>query len=71
MDTAIIATFRFRHEGELARQILSDYGIQSVLIADDGGGMRPDLLTMRPIRLSVLATDAQRAREILGEHEWN
>jgi hypothetical protein len=65
MDTTVVATFRYRHEGELARQILKDFGIESILTIDDGGG----LLVARPIRLTVLASDAQHAREILGEHE--
>jgi hypothetical protein len=67
MDTKIIAAFRYRHEGELAKQILSDFGIESILTADDAGG----LLVARPIRLAVLASDEQRAREVLGEHELN
>jgi hypothetical protein len=65
METIIIATFQYRHEGELAKQMLADFGVESILVADDGGG----LLVNRPIRLSVLASDEQRAREILGEHE--
>jgi hypothetical protein len=71
MKTTIVATFRYRHEAELAKQILSDFGIESILLADDSGGMRPELLMMRPIRLAVLAGDEQRAREVLGEHELN
>lgn len=67
METKIVATFQYRHEGELAKQILSDFGIESILLADDGGG----LLVNRPIRLSVLEADEQRAREVLGEHELN
>ena len=65
METKIIASFRYRHEGELAKQLLQDYGIVSILTADDAGG----LLAARPIRLAVLASDEQRARELLGEHE--
>ena len=65
MDTVVVATFRYRHEGELARQILKDFGVESILTVDDGGG----LLVARPIRLTVLTSDAQHAREILGEHE--
>jgi hypothetical protein len=67
MDTKIVATFRYRHEGELAKQILSDFGIESILTVDDGGG----LLVARPVRLAVLASEEQRARELLGEHELN
>ena len=67
METKIIATFQYRHEGELAKQMLADFGIESILVSDDGGG----LLVNRPIRLSVLASDEERAREVLGEHELN
>ena len=37
-ETAIAATFAYRHEAEFARETLQAAGIESVLIADDAGG---------------------------------
>jgi hypothetical protein len=65
MRTEVVATFRYRYEGELARQILAEAGIDSVLIADDLGGLRPDIMSANPIRIAVRWDEAERAREVL------
>lgn len=65
LNTEIIATFRYRHDGELARELLHGAGINSVLIAD-----REAADTARPpVRVAVRTYDALRARELLGENE--
>ena len=67
MDTEVVATFRFRHEAEIAQQMLATNDIFSMVAADDAGGWQP--MIMAPVRLIVRTADAQRAREVLGEHE--
>jgi hypothetical protein len=69
MGAVTVATFRYRHEGELARGYLTDAGIASILSSDDAGLMRPDVISMHPVRLMVDAGDAERAREVLDTSE--
>lgn len=64
MDTEVVGTFRLRHEAEFAQQVLDANDIQAIIIADDAVGQ-----IMNAVRLVVRAEDAQRAREVLGEHE--
>ena len=66
MSTQVVATFRYRHEAELAQQMLTAPDIFSMVSADDAGGWQPQIAR---VRLLVRAADAQRAREVLGEHE--
>jgi hypothetical protein len=67
MDTEVIATFRFRHEAEIAQQLLAAHDIFSMISADDAGGWQPFI--MADVKLIVRTADAQHAREVLGEHE--
>ncbi len=69
METEVVATFRYRHEAELAQQMLAAHDIFSMVAADDAGGWQPWI--MADVRLIVRVADAQRAREVLGEHELN
>jgi hypothetical protein len=66
-DTEVIATFRCRHEAEIAQQLLAAHDIFSMVSADDAGGWQPFI--MADVRLMVRTADAQRAREVLAEHE--
>lgn len=63
----MVAAYRYRHEGEFAKVTLESAGIPCVLIADDGGGMRPEIMGVNPVRLFVAAIDEERARSILSE----
>ena len=67
MDTEVVATFRYRHEAEMAQQLLAANDIFSMVSTDDAGGWQP--VIMPGARLIVRQGDAQRAREVLGEHE--
>lgn len=66
MESEVIAVFRYRHEAEFAQQLLAAHDIASMVSADDAGGWQPAIMR---VRLLVRAADAQRAREVLGEHE--
>jgi hypothetical protein len=63
----MVAAFRYRHEGEFAKATLESAGIPCVLVADDGGGMRPEIMGVNPVRLFVAAANAELAREILHD----
>jgi len=65
-EAEVVRVFRYRHEAEFAQQLLAASDIDSIVSADDAGGWQP--LIMR-VRLLVRTADAQRAREVLGEHE--
>ena len=66
---AVLATYRWRHEAEMARGLLEDSGVAAIVTADDAGGalagigLPPSEL---PVRLLVLAEDLELAREILA-----
>lgn len=65
MSLVTVATYRFRHEADFARNILAGAGINSIVSADDAGGWHPELLLQRPVRLLVDAEDVEAAREAL------
>ena len=59
-----VASFLNRMEAELAQGALDAAEIESVVSADDAGGLRPHLW-LSGVRLLVRAEDAERARELL------
>jgi hypothetical protein len=69
MNNVVIATFRHRHEGQLAQGFLSDAGIRSVITADNVAALRPDLSINSLVRVLVRVQDAERARMILANTE--
>lgn len=69
MNNVVVATFRYRHEGQLAQGFLADAGIRSVISADDVAALRPDLSIAGMIRVLVRAQDAERARMVLATTE--
>ena len=66
-DTAlvVIRTFLNNVDAELARGVLESAAIESMIQADDCGGVRPHLW-MGGVRLLVAAENAARAEEVLG-----
>jgi hypothetical protein len=66
-DTAIVATYGFRHEAEFARATLQAAGIDSVMVGDDAGGAYTGLSFARHIKLLVLADELDQARAILAD----
>ena len=68
-ELMVVATFLNRIEAELARGALEAAQIESMVSADDAGGMRPGMWLGREVRLMVRAEDAARARNILVSHK--
>jgi len=65
-DLITIRLFYYKHEAELAKEILSKQGIESIIKADDCGGMRPHLtLGTAGVQLLIKKEDFERAKEIL------
>ena len=64
-EVVAIAQFNFRHEAETAVEYLRDAEINSVLSADDAGGAGVGFSQYEPVRVVVLQTDVDRAREVL------
>jgi hypothetical protein len=60
-----VGEFPNRIDAEVAQGALESEGIESMVSADDAGGMRPSLW-MSGVRLLVREPDAARALEILN-----
>jgi hypothetical protein len=65
-ELVVVGTFLNHIEAELAQGALEGGGIESLISADDAGGMRPHL-SLFGVRLLVRAEDAEQAGKILGE----
>ena len=64
-DLVVVSTFLNEIDAEIARSALEAAEIESMVSADDAGGVRPHLW-MGGVRLLVRAEDAEKASEILG-----
>jgi hypothetical protein len=64
-DPIVVRTFVNNFEAEIAKTALEAADIQSIIRADDCGGVRPHLW-MGGIELLVRRGDFQRADEVLG-----
>ena len=67
-ELVVVATFLNQIEADIARSALEAADIESMISADDAGGLRP-ALRMSGIRLLVRAEDAKRASELLNRSE--
>jgi hypothetical protein len=65
-ELVVVRTFLNRIEAEMAQSALAAADVESIVSADDAGGLRPGLW-MGGIRLLVRAEDAQQASEVLDE----
>ena len=63
-ELVVIATFLNNFDAEIAKSALEAAEIDSMIRADDAGGMRPHLWTAG-VELIVRIEDAARATEIL------
>lgn len=59
-----VARYSLRPYAEMAAGVLEDEGIDSVVVADDAGGMYAGIA---PARLMVARQDLERARRILAD----
>jgi hypothetical protein len=64
-DLVVIRTFSNKFEADVAKTALDAAHIQSLVRADDGGGLRPGLWMGNGVELVVNADDADRAEAIL------
>jgi Putative prokaryotic signal transducing protein len=64
-DLVVVATFLNQIEADMAKGILETADIESMISADDAGGLRPHLW-MGGVRLLVRAEDAEQAIKILN-----
>jgi len=55
-----------RFEAEHACNVLATEEIDAVIEADDGGGVRPELLMVKGVKVLVAEQDSERARGILN-----
>jgi hypothetical protein len=69
-DSVVIATFSNEYEANLAVSWLDAEGIETVLLADDAGGVLPMLQPSRGVKLLVSIENEARAREILESAEY-
>ena len=59
----VVATYRSTADAQLAKHVLDRAGIESMIRADDAGGMYP---AMRDVELLVRAEDARKAERALS-----
>jgi hypothetical protein len=64
MDTVVVASYRYRHEADMACSFLDLEGVDAFVAGDDAGGMQPGI--MSGARVVVRIEDEERAREILS-----
>lgn len=61
-----IKTFSYRHEAEMAKGLLEEQEIESIISADDCGGFTSHIaFTSGGIQLMVKKKDIEKAKEIL------
>lgn len=64
-ELVVVGTFLNQIDAEMARSALEAAGIESMISADDAGGLRPHLW-MGGVRLLVRAEDAEQAGKIVN-----
>jgi hypothetical protein len=64
-DVITLRVFNTHIEADLARSALDAARIESVIAADDSGGMRPHMALTGGVRLLVRAEDAEQPRQVL------
>lgn len=68
-ELVVVGDFLNHVDAELAQSALEAGGIESMISADDVGGLRPHLSMTGGVRLLVRAADVGKAREVLGESQ--
>ncbi len=66
-EMKVVGTYSSRYEAEMARELLLEQGIKSMIAADDCGGQLMGLSSIRKtgIRILVRDEDLVRAEEVL------
>lgn len=63
-DLVVVSTFPSVTDAQIAKGVLAEAGIDSMIRADDAGGMYP---TIRGAQLLVRSEDVVDAREVLNQ----
>lgn len=66
-NLVVVGTFMSRPEADVAKSALDAAQIDSMVIADDAGGMQPGLWEGRGVAVVVNRDDEKAAREVLGD----
>jgi hypothetical protein len=66
VNLVVVRTYLNIFEAEVAKTALDAASIDSILRADDAGGMRPHLWTGTGVQLLVRSEDARLADEVLS-----
>jgi tRNA threonylcarbamoyladenosine modification (KEOPS) complex Pcc1 subunit len=64
-DLVVLQTYLYRREAEMARSVLEAFGIESMLSADDLGGVGVGADLDEGLKLLVRAEDVADARDAL------
>jgi hypothetical protein len=64
-----VARFEDSIQASLAKQLLADFGIESVLAGWNAANVYSGLPAMAAIELQVLESESQQAQQILESHE--
>lgn len=67
--TVVLNKYADEISAEIAKQVLNENGISSIISKDDAGGMTPNLQFVMRIRLLVFSKDLKRAKQILNLDE--
>ncbi|MBL7006337.1 MAG: DUF2007 domain-containing protein [Spirochaetia bacterium] len=66
MDSVVIRTYGIQQNAEIAKGLLEEAGIVSLIASDDAGGAYPNIfLTGVGFRLMVSSKDVEKAEEVL------
>jgi hypothetical protein len=64
-NLVVVSTFRSAVDAEIAKGVLDEVGIESIIRTDNVGGLYP---SVSGAALLVRAEDAERASEVLDPH---
>jgi hypothetical protein len=64
-DLVVLHTYIYRREAEMAHSVLEAFGIESMLSADDLGGVGPGADLDEGVKLLVRPDDVENARDAL------
>lgn len=65
-DRVVVGNYASEVEAGIDRNRLQSVGIESVIVKDDCGGMRPHLQYTLGVKLEVRQEEEEKAREVLG-----
>ena len=66
-ESAVVAIYPSRHLASISQEFLQDNGIETIISADDAGGMHPQLQYTQGVKLLALSSLAYKAHNLLEE----